>query len=410
MTPTLLFYILITISTLYFIWDYVLDNLNFKHQQSPLPEFVKDIYNEETKEKSKAYEHLKHSFSKKVELFSFILSFIFFAIKGYGILDSFLRVHLTNEIIISLVFFDIIGFVSDIISLPFSYYSQFVIEAKFGFNKTTLTTFFTDKLKSYILIILIAVPLYWLIATIYYQNPSDFWWMCWMVISVFSILASTLYSTLILPLFNKLKPLEEGELKNAITDYCSQNNFSLKKVLIMDGSKRSTKANAFFTGIGRFKTIVLYDTLIEKLSTEEIVSVLAHEVGHYKKNHIIYSMIIGLITTGISFYIFSLFLGNELFDLCLGGSKSCLHLEIISISLIFSPVNLITGWLMNSLSQKNEYEADDYAKKTSSGLDLANALKKLSIDALNALNPHPLYVKLYYSHPPLHQRLKKLFS
>jgi STE24 endopeptidase len=312
--------------------------------------------------------------------------------------------------IISILFFGIIGFVSDIITLPFSYYSQFVIEAKFGFNKTTKTTFLMDKLKGYILVILIAVPIFWLIATIYYQNQSSFWWMCWIIMSTFTLLASTLYSTLILPLFNKLKPLEEGELKNAITQYCKQNNFSLKKVLIMDGSKRSTKANAFFSGIGQFKTIVLYDTLIEKLSTQEIVSVLAHEVGHYKKNHIIYSMIIGIITTGISFYVFSLFLGNELFAQCLGGTKSCLHLEIISISLIFSPVNFITGWAMNTISQKNEFEADDYAKKTSSGIDLANALKKLSIDALNSLNPHPLFVKLYYSHPPLNQRLKNLYA
>lgn len=408
MTSNILFYLLIIISILFFIWDYILDELNYKHQQLPVPEILKNIYDNETNLKSKEYEKVKHQFSKKMELFSFTFSFIFFALKGYGWLDHLLRNYFNNEIIISLSFFGIIGFVSDLISTPFTYYSQFVIEERFGFNKSTIKTFILDKIKGYALTVIIGVPLYWLIVGIYYQNQSNFWWMSWILISLVTILAGTLYSTLILPIFNKLTPLPDGELKSAITSYCVTNNFSLKKVMIMDGSKRSTKANAFFTGIGRFKTIVLYDTLIEKLSTPEVIAVLAHEVGHYKKKHIITSMLIGILSTGISFYIFSMFLGNTLFDEALGGTLPCLHLEVIAISMVFSPVNLITGWLMNALSRKNEFEADNFAKQTSSGIDLANSLKKLSADALNALNPHPLYVKMHYSHPPLHQRLKNL--
>lgn len=408
MNADALFYLLLFISIVYFVFEFILDELNFKHSLLPLPSKIAAIYTTEAYHKSKEYKITKHRFNKWESVIMFLVSIVFFYFKGYGLLDKWIRLYISNEMGVTICFFVIIAFVSDILSIPFTYYDLFVIEEKFGFNKTTHKTFFIDKLKSYFLMALLGIPVIYIITYFYLSYAENFWWIAFLLVALVSLVANLIYIPVIVPLFNQLSPIQEGSLKEKINTYVQQNSFNLKKIMVIDGSKRSTKANAYFTGFGKTKTVVLFDTLLEKLTEEETVAVLAHEIGHYKKGHIYKSLLLGVITTGLSFWLFSYFLGNQTFDIALGGTKSTLHLEIIAISIIFSPLNFVVNFISNRFSQANEFEADAFAKQTYNGMALCSALIKLSQDSLSVLNPHPLYVKLFYSHPPLHQRLEAL--
>jgi STE24 endopeptidase len=283
-----------------------------------------------------------------------------------------------------------------------------VIEEKFGFNKTTPRTFVLDKLKGYLLGIIIGGGLLGLIIFIYRETGNNFWWMAWLAVAAFMMFATMFYASIILPLFNKLTPMPEGELRTAIENYCKKVNFKLNNLFVMDGSKRSSKANAFFSGLGPKKKIVLFDTLIEKHTTDELVAVLAHEIGHYKKKHTRTGLILGLAQSGLMLFILSLFLGNDELAKAMGASESSFHINALAFGILYSPLSEILGILGNILSRKHEYEADEYAKTTFSGNALAEALKKLSVDNLSNLTPHPAYVFVHYSHPTLLQRLKAL--
>jgi STE24 endopeptidase len=307
-----------------------------------------------------------------------------------------------------LTYFAIVFIGSDLLSLPFDYYQTFKIENDFGFNKSTVKTFFLDRVKGYLLSISIGGALLSLLLWLILELGQDFWWIFWIVAAIFMLLANLFYTGLILPLFNKLTPLEEGELKERITDYAQSVGFSLKNVFVMDGSKRSSKANAFFSGFGKRKKVVLYDTLIDQHSQEELVAVLAHEIGHYKKGHIKTGMLAGVIQTGLLLYILSLFIFSEPLSMALGANQMAIHLNIIGFTMLFSPISMIIGIGMNYLSRKNEFEADYFAKKTFSGPPLATALKTLSVKTLSDLDPHPAYVFIHYSHPPLLKRLERL--
>jgi STE24 endopeptidase len=302
----------------------------------------------------------------------------------------------------------VLGFGADLLSIPFELYSTFVIEEKYGFNKTTVKTFIADKLKGYLLGVVIGAPLIALLIYLIQTIGPGFWIWFSLIASAFIFFMNMFYTSLILPLFNKLTPLQEGELKSAIEEFARKVNFPLDNIFVIDGSKRSSKANAFFSGIGRKKKIVLYDTLIQKHSTEELVAVLAHEVGHFKKKHIVWGFALSMVQVVFTLFILSLMVYNENLSIALGGTALSIHLNLIAFTILFSPISGVTGLLMSMYSRKNEFEADAYARETYSGSALANALKTLSVDSLSNLYPHPLYVFFHYSHPPLLKRLEAI--
>ena len=338
-------------------------------------------------------------------LFFTIFSLLVF--NGYGIINDLVS-SFESSYIKSGLFFLTLFLINTLISLPFSYYNTFVIEEKFGFNKTTKTTFFLDIIKSSVLSILIGGALLFLALYLYDKINQGFWLWLWIGLSILMIFINMFYADLIVPIFNKLTPLEDGELRNKIEDYSKKVGYLLKNIYVIDGSKRSTKANAFFSGLGPRKTIALYDTLIEKHTENELVAVLAHEVGHFKKKHIFSGLVFSIIQIGIMTFFFELCLSLPEISSALGGSDISFHLGLIGFSIVFSPISMLSGILMNYISRKNEFEADAYAKQTFNGEDLALALKKLSVDSLSNIYPHPLYVFFHYSHPPLIKRLRAL--
>lgn len=408
MSPNTLFYILISILITNFLVDKILDSLNAKHFDDEIPEELKDVYEEEEYKKSQAYKKTNHRFGNLTSLFSIALILGFFFLDGFEYVDQIARSFSDNSILNALIFFGIIMIGSDILTTPFSYYKTFVIEEKFGFNKTTRGTFILDKVKGWLMTAIIGGGILSLIIWFYEVTGKNFWLYAWGLVAVFSIFMNMFYSKLIVPLFNKQTPLEEGELKDAITKYAEKVGFTLDNIFVIDGSKRSTKANAYFSGFGSQKRITLYDTLINDLDTEEIVAVLAHEVGHYKRKHIIFNLVTSILLTGITFYILSLFIDSPILSQALGVSNPGFHIGLIAFGILYSPISEATGLVMNLFSRKFEYQADNYAKETFSGTPLITSLKKLSKNSLSNLTPHPAYVFMHYSHPTLLQRVKNL--
>ena len=400
--------LLLAILSFDFIYSKILEYLNIRSMKEELPEEVKDIYQEDKYKKSIAYAKANNKFGLLTSTFSFVLSFILIITGFFGWFDLKINAIIENEELVSLAFFGLLFLASDILNIPFQLYDTFVIEEKFGFNKTKPNTFILDKLKGYLLTGLIGgLILYVLLKLINIFGP-DFWIYFWIVISVFILFMNMFYTSLILPLFNKLTPLEDGELKKAIENYSKKVKFPLDNVFVIDGSKRSAKSNAFFSGIGKKKKIVLYDTLIENHNKEELVAVLAHEVGHFKKKHIILGYVLSLLQTGITLFIMSLIIFSPAMSVALGGSELAIHLNLLAFGILYSPISHFIGIFMNMLSRKNEYEADAFARETYDGRFLQQALKKLSVDNLSNLFPHPAYVFINYSHPPLLKRLAAL--
>jgi STE24 endopeptidase len=408
MKPEVILSVILGISIISYLFDQLLDYINLKAQRKDIPAEVEGFYNKEKYQKSLDYQKDQTRFSFIAAAFSFLLSLGMLIFGGFGWLDGVLRPFFYNEITLALAFFGVIMIVSDLLTIPFQWYGTFVIEEKYGFNKTTMKTFITDKLKGYALGTLIGGAL--LSGLIYLINSigPNFWMWFGLLAAAFILFVNMFYTSLILPLFNKLTPLAEGELKTSIEEFARKINFPLDNIFVMDGSKRSAKANAFFSGIGKKKKIVLYDTLINNHTTEELVAVLAHEVGHFKKKHIIWSYLISIIQIFFVLFVLSRMVFNENLSISLGGSQQAIHLNLIAFGILFSPISGITGLLMSMLSRKNEFEADAYAKETFDGNALSNALKKLSVDSLSNLYPHPAYVFFHYSHPPLLQRLEAL--
>jgi STE24 endopeptidase len=408
MTPQTLFYIIIGILILNFIVDKILDSLNAKHFNDKLPEELKDVFNEDEYQKSQQYKKENYKFSLLTSTISLIATLLFFFFDGFAFVDDIARSYSNNSIVITLIFFGIILLVSDILSIPFSYYHTFVIEEKYGFNKTTRKTYFLDKIKGILMMVIIGGILLSAIVWFYQTTGSNFWLYAWGLITFFTIFMNLFYARLIVPLFNKQTPLTEGSLRTQIEAYATKVGFTLDKIFVIDGSKRSTKANAYFSGFGREKRVTLYDTLINDLSEEEIVAVLAHEVGHYKKNHIVINLIAAIITTGFTLWLLSIFVGNELLSEALQVSQPSFHIGLIAFGVLYTPISEITSLLMNYLSRKFEYQADDFAKNTFEAKPLITALKKLSKNSLSNLTPHPAYVFAHYSHPTLLQRFQNL--
>jgi len=408
MTPKLLFIIIIAIIIIDFIIDKYIDFLNAKHFDDKIPTELNDVFDEEEYYRSQSYKKENYKFSLITSTFTILLTLSFFIFKGFAWVDQVARGLNDNEIIITLIFFGIIMLGSDIISTPFAFYQNFIIEEKYGFNKSTKKLFFTDKLKGWLLSILIGGGVLALIVWFYQRTGENFWIYTWVFIGIFTVFMTMFYSSLIVPLFNKQTPLEEGELRSSIESFAKKIGFNLDKIFVIDGSKRSTKANAYFSGFGVKKRIVLYDTLIDDLNSDEIVAVLAHEVGHYKKKHVLINMILSLLLTGLTLFILSLFINNAVLSEALSVSQPSFHIGLVAFGILYSPISEITGILMNYLSRKFEFQADNYAKEKFSGEALISSLKKLSKNSLSNLTPHKANVFIHYSHPTLLQRIVHL--
>jgi STE24 endopeptidase len=401
-------YVLIFIVIASFLAGVFLEYLNSTQRSEELPDDLKDIYDKEEYSKSVRYESIKQRFSLVRGLFSVLLLLAMLILGGFSVADEFARELSSDPVVVALIFFGIIMFASDLLGLPFDWYGTFVIEEDFGFNKSTPWIFFTDKLKGWLIGIVIGGGLLSLITWFYYQTTDYFWVYALILISGFMIFMNLFYSSLIVPLFNKQTPLEEGELRDSISSMSEKAGFRLENVYVIDGSKRSTRANAYFAGLGKKKRIVLFDTLINDLSIPEITGVLAHEIGHYKKNHILSGMLISLVTTAVTLYLLSISVSDPALSAALGSEEPSFHIGLIAFGILYTPISAIFGLLANLMSRMNEYEADHFAAQNHPAKHLASALKKLSVKNLSNLKPHPLYVFVHYSHPPLLSRLRAL--
>ncbi|MDN3493410.1 M48 family metallopeptidase [Winogradskyella bathintestinalis] len=408
MTAQILFYIIVAIIIINFLKDKILDAINAKHYNDPIPETLSDVYDEAEYKKSQAYKMVNYKFGIWTSLFSFALTLSFLFFDGFEFVDNIARSYSENPIIIALIFFGIIMIASDIITTPFGYYKTFVIEEKFGFNKTTKKTFILDKLKGLLLMVILGGSIIAIIVWFYQITGNQFWLYTWGIITVFTVFMNMFYAKLIVPLFNKQTPLEDGNLRNEISSYAESVGFNLEKIFVIDGSKRSTKANAYFSGFGSEKRVTLYDTLINDLDDDEIVAVLAHEVGHYKKKHIIFNLVSSILLTGLTLFILSIFVSNPLLSNAIGVEIPSFHVGLIAFGLLYSPISELTGLIMNHFSRVFEYQADDYAKNTYKAKPLISSLKKLTKNSLSNLTPHKAYVFMHYSHPTLLERVRNL--
>lgn len=407
-SPLIIFYLLISIILFNFIKDYFLDYLNSKFFDKKIPENLSDIYDKEKYQKSQDYKKTLYKFGKISKAYSLTILLLFFFLDGFLFIDNFARSVFESELLISLSFFGIIFFGNDILNLPFSLYSIFIIEEKFGFNKTTFKIYFFDKIKYWFITILFGGGILSFIIFQFETVGKDFWIVAWVFITTISVLINGFYAQIIVPLFNKQTKLEEGNLKNDIEKYSKKVGFDLSNIFVIDGSKRSTKANAYFSGFGKQKRVTLYDTLLNKLNDNQIIAVIAHEIGHYKKNHIIFNLIFSTIQTGLMLYILSLLIYMPIFSEALGIQSHSFHIGLITFSILYAPISEIFSLIFNVFSRKFEYQADHYAKETFNSKHLIEALKVLSKDSLSNLTPHPKYVWWHYSHPTLAQRIKHL--
>jgi STE24 endopeptidase len=392
-----------------FILNGVADYLNLKMLRNGLPAAFQGVYDPDRYRRSQQYLKVNTRFGWVTGTFNVILILIFWFGKGFPLLDEWVRSFKFGPIVSGLIYMGILISIKALLSLPFSIYATFVIEERFGFNQTTWSTFLKDMLKGISLAILLGTPLLaGVLAFFEYAGPNA-WWYCWVAITLYMLGVQFIAPTWIMPLFNKFTPLEEGELKSAILSYAGSINFPIENVYVMDGSRRSRKSNAFFTGFGRHRRIVLFDTLIKQHTVGELLAVLAHEMGHYKKKHIYQSLVLGIMQMGVMLYLLSIFLSYQpLFDAFYMPHKS-VYAGLIFFGMLYSPLGFIFGIFMQMLSRRNETEADRFSVETTHDPNsMVDALKKLSVHNLSNLLPHPLYVFLNYSHPPVLERIEAI--
>ena len=403
--------IIITFVLLEFAVDSVLSWLNSKWMTHPVPEVLKGLYDEEKYRKQQDYMRANKRVGRIERLVTLAITLAVLIPGVLGLLDDLCAQWSHSLLLQLLIFFGIYAVASMVLSLPFSYYDTFVIEERFGFNKTTKATFWLDTLKSFLLMLVLGAVLLTVIFLLYSYLGQSFWIWATLVCAAFILFFSLFYSNLIVPLFNKQKPLEEGELRSAIEQAASEMGFSIKNIYVIDGSKHSTKANAYFTGFGKKKRVVLYDTLIEQLTTQEIVAVLAHELGHNKHHDTFKNTIMSIVMVAVNLFVFSLLVDNPELSHALGGTRDhSFALSLIAFSLLFSPIDLILDPIINGVSRKGEYGADAFAAKHGHGEDLISGLKKLSANTLSNLTPHPAVVWMNYSHPTLAQRIETILK
>ncbi|NOQ20143.1 MAG: M48 family metalloprotease [Desulfobacterales bacterium] len=392
-----------------FILNLVADGFNLKHLRSELPQTFQGVYDAERYRKSQQYLKVNTQFGWITSAFSLSVILVFWFAKGFPLLDQWVRSFERGPVLTGLIYMGILMLFKAVLSLPFSLYATFVIEERFGFNTTTWKTLLMDLLKGLVLALLLGTPLLAAILAFFQYAGPNAWWYCWIGVTLYMLVVQFIAPTWIMPLFNKFTPLEEGELKSAILSYANSINFPLENVYQMDGSRRSTKSNAFFTGFGKHKRIVLFDTLIKRHSVNELVAVLAHEMGHYKKKHIRQSLILGILQTGLMLFLLSHFIAYQgLFNAFYMPQQS-VYAGMIFFAMLYAPIDFFVGIFMQVLSRKNETAADQFAAETTKDpLSMVDALKKLSVHNLSNLTPHPFYVFLNYSHPPVLKRIQSL--
>ena len=408
MNEQTILFLLIGITVFDFLFGKALGILNNQSSKKPIPKSLEGIYDEDKYQTSQAYQSEVFRFSLLTSTLGFVVTLAVLWFGGFGWLDHWVRSIAPMEYLSTLYFFGILYFANDLLTLPFDLYATFVIEEKYGFNKMSMKTFVIDKIKGWLVTLIIGGIMLSLFIVVVAFFESRFWIYFWIIASAFMIFMNMFYTTLILPIFNKLTPLEDGSLKKAITKYSEGVGFPLNNIFVIDGSKRSSKGNAFFSGLGKKKKVVLYDTLIENHSEDELVGVLAHEVGHYKKRHIIWSLTLSVLQIGFILWLLSKMLFMSELSFAMGGNMTSIQLNILAFGILYSPLSMILGILMNVFSRKNEYEADEYATLTFSKEPLITALKKLTSDNLGNLTPHPWYVFVNYSHPSLEQRISAM--
>jgi len=407
MNPYLIFILAVLI--LGYLLNLVVAILELRCLDPELPSEFCDVYSQEKYGQSQRYTRVSTRFSLIHDTFMLLVVITFILAGGFNQVDLMARGFGLGPIATGLLFTGILALFSTIIGLPFSLYSTFVIEERFGFNKTTLKTFILDLVKSVILAVCIGGPLLAAVLWFFQAAGNLAWLYCWVAVTFFILIIQFLAPVLIMPLFNKFTPLEDGNLRKSINDYAQAQQFAIKGIYTMDGSKRSTRLNAFFTGFGRFRRIVFFDTLVDKLNTGEIVAVLAHEMGHFKHKHIFKMMAASILQMGIMFYILSRFLGNEQLFAAFGMEHISIYGSLFFFGFLYVPVSTLLSIFFNLFSRKHEYEADAWAvTSTRRKGELISGLKKLSVHNLSNLTPHPFNVFLNYSHPPVLQRIRAI--
>ncbi|MBU1232475.1 MAG: M48 family metallopeptidase [Proteobacteria bacterium] len=392
-----------------FILETAASLLNLKALNLDIPELFQNAIDKEGYARSQAYTRASTRFSLLQQTFFLVLIIVFLLCGGFPLLDTFAQFFGKGPISTGLIFISCLLFLIGLINLPFSLYSTFSIEEQFGFNKTTLKTFFLDQLKIVILSFSLGTPLLCLILWLFETTEDMAWIYCWIGVTIFSVTFQFLAPVLIMPLFNKFTPIHDESLKEKIMIYCKKESFRLIGVYTMDGSTRSTKLNAFFTGLGRFKKIVFYDTLLQKLSHDEILAILAHEMGHYKYHHLYKQLLLTILQSALIFYLLSLTLDNVSLAQAFGLRQPSTYTSLVIFTFLYTPINLLLSCLSNALSRHYEFQADSYAESSNKyGQTLIQALKKLSIENLSNLTPHPFFVFLHYSHPPVAKRIQEL--
>lgn len=394
-----------------FSLHFLADILNLRMLKNELPDELQGFYDADRYRKSQEYLRVNTRFGWLTSIINLILILILWFGKIFPLLDQWARSFEHGPIITGLIYMGILILFQSLISLPFRIYSIFVIEERFGFNKTTWSTFFKDMIKGLIIGIILGIPLLTGLLAFFEYTGTFAWLYCWVAVTIFMLFVQFIAPSWIMPLFNKFEPIEDDELKNTIVSYAESIDYPLEGIYKMDGSKRSSKSNAFFTGFGKNKRIVLFDTLIEKHTVSELLSVLAHEMGHYKKKHVLQRYIIGILQAGVLFFLLSFFISYQgLFDAFFMENQS-VYAGLIFFGMLFAPIDFFLGIIMQALSRKDEYEADRFAVQTTNDpVSMANALKKLSVDNLTNLYPHRLFVLLNYSHPPVLQRIDAIMN
>ena len=393
-----------------FLIGSVLNYLNEKSKNVPMSPVAAEIFSADEYAKSLEYGTANYKVERFTSVINTVVILAAIILGWFAWLDQVIRERISNDLLVTVAFFGVLILGVMIANLPISYYSTFVIEEKFGFNKTTKKLFVMDTIKQMLLSTALGLPVIYLIAWIYQSLESKFWLVGWLAVTAISLFMFIFGTRIFLPMFNKLKPLAEGELRSEVEAYCKSQGFPLSKLWEMDASKRSTKLNAFFSGMGKVKIIGLYDTLIEKLTTKETVAVLAHEVGHYKRKHVYTMFAFSNVQTLVIFVLLGSLLGNPNLSKALGSDEPSFHISMIAFFLLFTPVSTALGLINNSFSRYNEYQADQYSIDTYPGArdHMYSAFKKLSVESLSNLNPHPWYVAVHYTHPPILDRLANL--
>lgn len=403
-----LFFILCVLLCSYLL-DFFVSLLTIRSLDPQLPQEFTGVYNADEYARSQEYTRMTTRFSLLHDSIMLPLTIGFIVLGGFNVLDQWVRGVGYSPILTGLLFTGLLLLLNSLLQLPFSLYSTFVIEHRFGMNRTTVATFFLDIGKTVLLAILLGGPLLALILWFFERSGNMAWLYCWLLVVAFTIVMQFLAPVVIMPFFNRFTPLADGPLKDALSDYARKQHFTLQGIYTMDGSKRSNRLNAFFTGFGRFRRIVFFDTLIEKLTAEELIVILAHEMGHFKKRHILKMMAVAILQTGLMFYILSWFIGNEGVFAAFGMEHISIYAGLVFFGFLYSPLSMVFSIAGNLFSRRYEFEADAFAVQTTGlCLEFINGLKKLCLANLSNLTPHPLQVFLQYSHPPVLQRIEVL--